>query len=81
MFGLNWLFGTESSSDTKIIGPEMPKDFDYFSWWNPFDYGGNYDSDLDDYNQRKKEELIKKNTYQIVFFSLIAILGIYVIKK
>ena len=77
----HWLFGAETSSAAEQVGPKMPKDFDNYSWWNPADWGGNYDSDLNDYNRRKKEETIKKNTYQIVFFSLIVILGIYVIKK
>tara|TARA_E500000081_G_C5883725_1_gene240320 strand:+ start:184 stop:429 length:246 start_codon:yes stop_codon:yes gene_type:complete len=81
MWGWNWFFGAEQDSAAEQVGPEIPKDFDYYSWWNPADWGGNYDSDLDDYNRRKKEETIKKNTYQIVFFSLIVILGIYVIKK
>jgi len=79
-FDLFGLFGGEELPP-KQIGPELPKDFDNYSWWNPADWGGNYDTDLEDYNSRKKEELIKKNTYQIVFFSLIAILGLYVIKK
>lgn len=80
-FDLFGLFGTEEDTATEQIEPEIPKDFDYYQWYNPADWGGNYDSNLDDYNSRKKEELIKKNTYQIVFFSLIAILGLYVIKK
>ena len=80
-FDLFGFFGAEETSAADVVDTEKPKDFDNYQWYNPADWGGNYDSDLNDYNSRKKEELIKKNTYQIVFFSLIAILGLYVIKK
>ena len=78
MFGWNWLFGAESSPKQL---PDLPHDYDYYSWWNPWDWNSAYDKDLNDYNRRKKEEAINKTNFQLVLFSLIAILGIYVIKK
>ena len=80
-FDLFGLFGAEENSAAEQVGTEMPKDYDNYQWYNPADWGGNYDSDLDDYNSRKRSERIRKDNYQIILFSFIAILGLYVIKK
>jgi hypothetical protein len=72
---------TEELETKEIEEEELPTDFDDYSWWNPADWGGNYDDDLTAYNSRKKEELARKYWLTSMITIVIVGFGVYVIKK
>lgn len=67
--------------NTTVVDEEinLPSDFDYFSWWNPADWGGNYDLNIEHYNQRKSLENEKKNRIYIYIAS--GLLALFLIKR
>ena len=57
----------------------LPSDFDKFSWWNPADWGGNYDLNIDQYNQRKSLENESQNRIYIYIAS--GLLALFLLKR
>ncbi len=64
---------------TKPKQEDLPYDYDYFSWWNPLDWGGAYDKNIDAYNARKASEQQASN--MILFYVGAGLLAIYLMKK
>ena len=58
---------------------EKPFDYDEFDWYNPFDWGGNYDKSIENYWARKRSE--EKSKYNLYFIIVAGLFGIYLIRR
>jgi hypothetical protein len=67
--------------NTTVVDEEinLPSDFDIFSWWNPADWGGNYDLNIDQYNQRKSLE--NESQTKIYIYIASGLLALFLLKK
>jgi len=80
MWGLGSIFSGWFGNSSEVdlgefdVGPKLPHDYDEYQWWNPFDWAGNYDKDMDAYSARKRQGLIKNVMIVTCFFCLFVIL-------
>ena len=67
--------------NTTVVDEEinLPSDFDTFSWWNPADWGGNYDLSIDQYNQRK--DLENESQTRIYIYIASGLLALFLLKR